>query len=719
MPSPSTHNAGQTRTYDRASSVVFLKTDEPFGGLSNMAGGFPLWVNGIRILTSEALYQACRFPHRPEVQALIIEQKSPMTAKMKSKPYRHDSRPDWDQVRVKIMRWCLRVKLAQNWRAFSELLLETGERPIVEESRKDAFWGAKVTDEGTLVGMNVLGRLLMELREAVRVEGRESLMSVQPLAIPDFRLGGRPIQIVTSQVPERDVESGKAVVTHYRGDTDGRAFRQPSLFDESVVKEAPSAGYAAVRAEGVHVADLKPYSEYKESGSTWLGAVPVAWEVRNLRTLISKRAERDRADLPLLSVAREKGVFVRSLTDADENHNVIPEDLSNYKVARAGNLVINKMKAWQGSMGIAPCDGIVSPAYFVFDFCIANHAFGQRLLRSKPYVAHFGQASDGVRVGQWDLSIPGMRQIPVLVPPPEEQAAIVRFLDWANGRLEQAIRAKRKVIALLNEQKQAIVHRAVTCGLDPSFPLKPSESRWFPGLPAGWDALTLRRVITSAIDGPHFSPRYQDAGIPFLSARNVRADRWILSDAKYISEADYIEFSRRVCPVVGDVLYTKGGTTGVARAVDLTFPFQVWVHIAVLKLRRDRMVPEFLAYCLNSPRCYEQAQLFTRGATNQDLGLGRMKDIELPVPPTLGEQNAIVDALNSQCSAFNTAIARLEREIELLREYRTRLIADVVTGKLDVREAALRLPDEAPLDTVEDDAGLSDETEAADEEAAA
>jgi len=160
------------------------------------------------------------------------------------------------------------------------------------------------------------------------------------------------------------------------------------------------------------IADLKPYSEYKESDSMWLGAVPVTWEVRNLRTLISKRSERDRADLPLLSVAREKGVFVRSLTDADENHNVIPEDLSNYKVARAGDLVINKMKAWQGSIGIAPCDGIVSPAYFVFDFRIANHAFGQRLLRSKPYVAHFGQASDGVRVGQWDLSIPGMRQIP-------------------------------------------------------------------------------------------------------------------------------------------------------------------------------------------------------------------------------------------------------------------------------------------------------------------
>jgi type I restriction enzyme S subunit len=93
------------------------------------------------------------------------------------------------------------------------------------------------------------------------------------------------------------------------------------------------------------IAYLQPYSEYKESGSRWLAAVPSHWNVRNLRTLIRPRNERNQADLPLLSVAREKGVFVRSLTDADENHNVIPEDLSNYKVARAGNLVINKMKA--------------------------------------------------------------------------------------------------------------------------------------------------------------------------------------------------------------------------------------------------------------------------------------------------------------------------------------------------------------------------------------
>ena len=154
----------ESRTYRRDECVTFRKTDEPFGGLSNMAPGYPLCVNGVLIGTSEAIYQACRFPHLPDVQRLIISQTSPMTAKMRSKPYRDQSRPDWDAVRVVIMRWSLRAKLVQNWEKFRSLLLLTEDRPIVEDSRRDEFWGAIATkeDPSVLVGCNVLGRLLME-----------------------------------------------------------------------------------------------------------------------------------------------------------------------------------------------------------------------------------------------------------------------------------------------------------------------------------------------------------------------------------------------------------------------------------------------------------------------------------------------------------------------------------------------------------------------------
>ena len=211
------------RVYDRESSVVFLKTKERFGGLSNMASGFPLEVNGEPIRTSEALYQACRFPHMSDVQEAIIAERSPMTAKMRSKPFRKDSRPDWDEVRMHVMWWCLRVKLAQNWDKFSSLLRETRGRDIVEQSRKDDFWGAKPAADGRLVGRNVLGRLLMRLRDRFIHERANHLECVEPPQIPDFLLFGQPIQAIYIQhnkgshgwlrpsVPEKEAVSAEPI----------------------------------------------------------------------------------------------------------------------------------------------------------------------------------------------------------------------------------------------------------------------------------------------------------------------------------------------------------------------------------------------------------------------------------------------------------------------------------------------------------------------------
>lgn len=193
---PSNHQ-DQLRTYVRAASVVVYKTKDTYGGLSNMAAGYPLNINGIRILTTEALYQACRFPDLPEVQREIIGQHSPMTAKMKGKPHRQHTRSDWDDVRFKVMRWCLRVKLAQHYAEFGRLLLSTRDKPIVEQSRKDAYWGALVAqDDESLSGQNVLGRLLMELRERLKQDSAHDLLVVDPLSIPNFNLFGRPIETV-------------------------------------------------------------------------------------------------------------------------------------------------------------------------------------------------------------------------------------------------------------------------------------------------------------------------------------------------------------------------------------------------------------------------------------------------------------------------------------------------------------------------------------------
>ena len=174
--------------------AVSFKVTEVFGGLSNMAGGYPLRLNGLTVTSSEALYQACRFPHQPEWQREIINQQSPMAAKMKSKKEgrrKNHSRPDWAKIEIQIMDWVLRVKLAQHYDRLAALLRSTGDRPIVEKSRKDRFWGAVEEQNGMLRGQNQLGRLLMDLREFVEVMSQKELSEVPPLTISDFSLLGK------------------------------------------------------------------------------------------------------------------------------------------------------------------------------------------------------------------------------------------------------------------------------------------------------------------------------------------------------------------------------------------------------------------------------------------------------------------------------------------------------------------------------------------------
>lgn len=182
--------------YELAEVVSFRRTSEPFGGLSNMASGYPLMVNGIRFSTSEALYQACKFPDYPNLQRIIINESSPMTAKMRAKPFEDKVRQDWFDVRVAIMEWCLCVKLYQHPNGFGELLLSTNGKVIVEDSWKDAFWGAK-RNGNFFVGSNVLGQLLMRLRSFWNENRKKQLRPfLAPPKVANAYLLGEPIESI-------------------------------------------------------------------------------------------------------------------------------------------------------------------------------------------------------------------------------------------------------------------------------------------------------------------------------------------------------------------------------------------------------------------------------------------------------------------------------------------------------------------------------------------
>ncbi|GLE66881.1 restriction endonuclease subunit S [Pseudomonas aeruginosa] len=427
------------------------------------------------------------------------------------------------------------------------------------------------------------------------------------------------------------------------------------------------------------------YPEYKDSGVVWLGGIPAHWNIKKFRYVFEESPEKitDEVVGDMLSVSGYRGIEVKQYDD--EGRRRTDEELFGYRVVRPGQLVVNTMWLNYAGLGVSEHEGHVSPAYRSYWLDPAmDKRFIHHLMRSGTYVQGYTRLLTGIRPNSLQMGRDDLMVFPVLLPTKSEQTQIARFLDHETARIDALIEEQQRLIELLKEKRQAVISHAVTKGLDPTVPMKDSGVEWLGEVPAHWNAIHVGRVCRKVSDGPHFSPNYVDDGVMFLSARNIAVDAWHLEDAKFVSEEDYREFCRRVVPEKGDVLYTKGGTTGIARVVDLDEKFQVWVHVAVLKLDRELVDPYYMAFSLNSAGCYEQSQLHTRGATNQDLGLTRMTKIWFALPPR-EEQTRICDFLNAELGNIDDLIAEATKVVALLSERRSALISAAVTGKIDVR----------------------------------
>lgn len=202
--------------------------------------------------------------------------------------------------------------------------------------------------------------------------------------------------------------------------------------------------------------------EMKDSGVEWIGMIPKHWGLYPLRKYLNVNSKRNMPNAQLLSVTREEGVIVRNTESKEENHNFIPDDLSNYKYVRKGQFVINKMKSWQGSYGVSNFNGIVSPAYFVYDLNYPNTTYFSMAIRSKMFSPFFSKYSKGIRIDQWDLVPEALKVIPFLEPPVEEQIEIVEYLGNLIPKIESKISNCQRQIALLQERKQIIINEVVT-----------------------------------------------------------------------------------------------------------------------------------------------------------------------------------------------------------------------------------------------------------------
>lgn len=477
---------------------------------------------------------------------------------------------------------------------------------------------------------------------------------------------------------------------------------------------------------------LKPYSAYKDSGVDWIGQVPDHWDARRFKYVLRERDARSvDGSEQLLRVSQFTGVTERKSLNGTDEPDTRAESLVGYRCVEPGELVVNIMLAWNGSMGVSSFPGIVSPAYCVYRFRSAVEPwFFHHLLRSPLYKARIKTASRGVVESRLRLYTDDLYRLEALLPPLPEQAAIVRFLDSTDRRIRHYIRAKQKLIKLLDEQKQVIIHQAVTGQIDvrtgKPYPTYRDSGVQSPRrVPEQWTSVRLKYVstiqtgITMGKDyGTHALVEH-----PYLRVANVQTGKLDLSKVTTVRvpEAEVDATTLRM----GDVLMTEGGD------IDKLGRGCLWQneiadclhqnHIFAVRPRADSLLSEYLVVVLASPqgRIYFEttAKKTTNLASTNSTTLGNF----LLSIPEVDEQRQLLDWIDVETSAVGAAQERARTEIDLLREFRIRLIADVVTGQLDVREVAANLPDETgePEPHADEDlfAGDSEVDESAQEEA--
>lgn len=421
---------------------------------------------------------------------------------------------------------------------------------------------------------------------------------------------------------------------------------------------------------------MRRYDEYKDTGIGWLPKLPSHWQLKQLRKYIRQVSKKGYPEKQLLSVTREQGVIVRDTESKEENHNFIPEDFSGYKYVEEGQLVINKMKSWQGAYGVSDYEGIVSPAYFVCDLDFPNKRFFSLALRSRNYISFFAQYSKGIRVGQWDLSPVALKFIPFFEPPLVEQEKIVSYLESKTLCIDAYVRERE--LQLLNELKEAEIANVITRGLNPDVKMKDSSIPWIGMIPEHWE---IRRL--SQVSYEHF-----------VSNKNIHHQNLLSLSYGRIIRKD-INTTEGLLPASFDTYQVVEDGNIVLRLTDLQND-QKSLRVGLVKeegivtsayiclgVLNDSIIPSYLYNTLHS---YDIKKLFYSmgGGLRQNLNWQGLKKMDIPLPP-IEEQYTIVAYIEGKCAKVNSLMAELEAEIEYLKEYKQKLIADCVTGQINVQ----------------------------------
>ncbi|MFG2337361.1 restriction endonuclease subunit S [Streptomyces yangpuensis] len=415
-----------------------------------------------------------------------------------------------------------------------------------------------------------------------------------------------------------------------------------------------------------------------------LDSAPAYWERRPLWTLVRRRDITDHPDAELLSVYRDHGVVPKS--SRDDNFNKPSEDLSAYRYVRPGDLVLNKMKTWQGSLAVSEHEGIVSPAYFVCEMAPAVHPrFVHHLLRSRPYIHLYQAASKGIRPNQWDLPFDEFRALPMLLPPLKEQRRIADFLDAEIARIDKMRQFTSRQAGLLEERFKESMRLETTTG---SGPTVSTGIAWMPEMNREWRLLKVNREFrtTGGTTPTSSDEKYFGGPYPWVNSGDIN-DGLITHAEKSVTKKALIDFSTlKMLPAgaLAIALYGQGATKGRVGILDME---------ACLNQACCALIPagaisvEFAYYWFRGHKDGVVAQAV--GAGQPNLSQELIRQLRIPVPD-LARQKQIVERLRVEEVRLRTHTSLLRARDDLLAERRQALITAAVTGQFDVSTASGR-----------------------------
>jgi type I restriction enzyme S subunit len=395
------------------------------------------------------------------------------------------------------------------------------------------------------------------------------------------------------------------------------------------------------------------FPKYKDSGVEWLGTVPKDWSIDNIQHLFAKVKRLGFADEELLSVYRDRGVIIKS--SRDDNHNKVSEDLSLYQLVNKGDLAINKMKAWQGSIAVSEYKGIVSPAYFICKPLTKNNSrFMHYLLRSDVYIKQYEKNSGGVRNDQWDLNYERFRKLEIAIPEITEQTMIAEYLDKKIVLIDKIVEKKERQIELLKEKRTLFINDSV------------NNIKGF--------AEKLKYIAPEK----NIKTESPLSGVVYLGMENIES-----GTGKYTPSFENL-FPESITNIFhkNDVLFGKLRPY-LAKVYSPEFDGVCSGEFLILKPKNKKISSRFLFYKLISRDFIKKVDDSTYGTKMPRANWQFIGNQILTYPP-LEDQNKIVAKLDTKTKLYEDVINKVSTSIEILKEFKISLISSAVTGKIKV-----------------------------------